>query len=192
MYLVSLVMWIPHIVSYLLGTLPCNFQENLPYFNSTFSLLAKEDQDGPVSLTWLPDKFESNGLSVQKKKFNIDFQDGCHLWFPIRIILATVDIQSPRYVQWGLSQLSFWFREKVQNRFWTWLLGRPSWISDKNDFSNVWSTSHPDISYQISSQWAFLFRKRLYCTDWVRSLYANSIFMYFCIKSSIGTQGEVG
>ena len=31
----------------------------------------------------------------------------------------------------------------------------------------------------------------LWCIDWVGSLYANRIFMYFCIKSSIGTQGEV-
>ena len=27
--------------------------------------------------------------------------------------------------------------------------------------------------------------------DWVGSLYANRFFMYLCIKSSIGTQGEV-
>ena len=33
--------------------------------------------------------FESVGLSVQEKKFNIDFQDDVHLGFPIRTILAT-------------------------------------------------------------------------------------------------------
>ena len=37
--------------------------------------------------------FESIGLSVQEKKFNIDFQDGGHPGFPIRIILATFDLQ---------------------------------------------------------------------------------------------------
>ena len=39
--------------------------------------------------------FESNGLSVQEKKFNIhvDFQDGGHLGFLIRMILATSDLQ---------------------------------------------------------------------------------------------------
>ena len=31
----------------------------------------------------------------------------------------------------------------------------------------------------------------LWCIDWVGSLYANRIFMYLCIKSSIGTQGEL-
>ena len=30
------------------------------------------------------------------------------------------------------------------------------------------------------------------CNDCVESLYANQSFMYFCIKSSIETQGEVG
>ena len=38
--------------------------------------------------------FESVGLSVQKKKINIDFQDGGHLGFLIRMILATFDLQA--------------------------------------------------------------------------------------------------
>ena len=33
--------------------------------------------------------FEAVGISAQKKKFNIDFQDGGHLGFPIRTILVT-------------------------------------------------------------------------------------------------------
>ena len=36
------------------------------------------------------------GLSIQEKKFKIDFQDvncGSHLGFPIRMILATFDLQ---------------------------------------------------------------------------------------------------
>ena len=36
----------------------------------------------------LPTSFESIGLSVQKKKGKIDFQDGRHLGFPIGTILA--------------------------------------------------------------------------------------------------------
>ena len=32
----------------------------------------------------------------------------------------------------------------------------------------------------------------LWCIYWVGNLYANRIFMYFCIKSSIGAQDEVG
>ena len=37
--------------------------------------------------------FESVGIWVQEKKFNIDFQDGGHLGFPIRMILASFDLQ---------------------------------------------------------------------------------------------------
>ena len=36
---------------------------------------------------------ESIGLSVQEKKLNIDFQDGGHLGFLIRTILAIFDLQ---------------------------------------------------------------------------------------------------
>ena len=37
--------------------------------------------------------FESTGLLVQEKNFNIDFQDVEHLGFPIRIVLTTFDQQ---------------------------------------------------------------------------------------------------
>ena len=53
----------------------------------------QEGHDGPVLLTWLPNKCESIGLSIQEKKLNIDFQDGVHLGFPIRMILVTFDLQ---------------------------------------------------------------------------------------------------
>ena len=72
----------------------------------------QEGQDGPVSLTWLPDKFVSVGLSVQEKKFNIEFQDGGHLGFPIRTILATFDLQATSIFPWSLSQLPFWVKRK--------------------------------------------------------------------------------
>ena len=37
--------------------------------------------------------FKSIDLLFQEKKFNIDFQDGYNLGFPIRVILATSDLQ---------------------------------------------------------------------------------------------------
>ena len=37
-----------------------------------------------------------------------------------------------------------------------------------------------------------IFMFSLLCIDWVGSLYANQIFICLCIKSSIGTQGEIG
>ena len=50
--------------------------------------------------------------------------------------------------------------EEVKNRFSRWLPWRPSWISNQNDFSQFQSISHPDASYQVSSQLAFGFRRR--------------------------------
>ena len=63
----------------------------------------------------------------------IDFQDGGHLGFPIGTILAIFDLQvilmlpSKFGVNWP-----FGSREEAKNRFSRW---RPSWISDRNDFS---------------------------------------------------------
>ena len=49
--------------------------------------------------------------------------------------------------------------EKVQNRLSTWLLGLPSGILIRITLAIFLSTNHPDTSYQILSQWAFLFRR---------------------------------
>ena len=49
---------------------------------------------------------------------------------------------------------------EVKNRFSRWLPWRPSWISNRNDFSQFQSISHPDASYEVSSQLAFGFRRR--------------------------------
>ena len=73
-------------------------------------------------------------------------------------ILAIIDLQvtltlpTTFQVHW-----TFGSGEEVKNRF-----SRlpASWISDLNDFSYFWSTSHPDASYRVSSQLAFRFRKR--------------------------------
>ena len=51
-------------------------------------------------------------------------------------------------------------REEAKNRFSRWLSRPPSWISDWNDFSYVWSISHPNASYHVWSQLAFGFRRR--------------------------------
>ena len=56
------------------------------------------------------------------------------------------------------------------------------------------SLAYSRISHEYSSLFIivinFYFMFSLWCIDWV-DLYANRICMYFCIKSSIGTQGEV-
>ena len=101
---------------------------------------------------------ESIGLSVQEKKRKIDFQYGGHLGFPISRILAIFDLQvtpmppSKFGVNWPFGS---W--ERAKHRFSRW---RPSWISDRHDFSYFWSISHPDASLQAYSQLAFPFRRR--------------------------------
>ena len=56
--------------------------------------------------------FESIGLSVQKKKGKIDFQDGRHLGFPIGTILAIfISTSHPDASYQFSNQLALWFRE---------------------------------------------------------------------------------
>ena len=86
-----------------------------------------------------PTKFGVNwllGLGVEAK---IDFQDGGnggHLGFPISTILAIFDLQvilmlpSKFGVNWP-----FGLGEEAKNRFSRWRPWRPSWISDRHDFS---------------------------------------------------------
>ena len=40
--------------------------------------------------------------------------------------------------------------EEAKNRFSRWRPWRPSWISDRHDFSYFWSTSPPDASYHVN------------------------------------------
>ena len=64
----------------------------------------------------LPMNFESIALSVQQKKFKIDFQDGRHgrnLWFPIRTIWAMFWSKSHSDASYQVSsQLAFQFRSR--------------------------------------------------------------------------------
>ena len=58
-------------------------------------ILMKVNKRAKTTLYRSPDyqeSFKSIGLSI-KEKFNIDFLDGGHLKFPIRMILATFDLQ---------------------------------------------------------------------------------------------------
>ena len=82
---------------------------------------------------------ESIGLSVQEKKRKIDFQDGCnggHLGFPIGTILAIFNLQVTPMLpgKFGVN-LPFGSGEEAKNKFSRWLTWRPSWISDRIDFS---------------------------------------------------------
>ena len=128
--------------------------------------------------------FKSIGLSVQKKKGKIDFQEGRHLGFPIGTILAIfISTSHPNPSYQFSNQLALWFRkisekksfkmaammaildfrskqfklldlqvtqmlptkfrikwpfssgEAAKYRYSVWLSWRPSWISDRDDFS---------------------------------------------------------
>ena len=64
----------------------------------------------------------------------------------------------------------------------------PPWFNYWFSYTLAYST----ISHEYSSLFIIvinlIFMFSLWCIDWVGSLYANRIFMYFCIKSSIGTR----
>ena len=79
---------------------------------------------------------ESVGLSVQEKKRKIDFQDGHHLGLPIGTILAIFDLQVTTMLpsKFGVNW-PFGSGEEEKKRFSRWLPWRPSWISDRHDFS---------------------------------------------------------
>ena len=62
-------------------------------------------------------KFESFGLSVEKKSFEIDFQDGGHLGFPIGVILVTFDLQVAPILRTKFRVYWPFGSEEVQNRF---------------------------------------------------------------------------
>ena len=72
--------------------------------------------------------------------------------------------------------------------FW---LGSP-WFNYWFSFTLAYSRISHEYSSLIIIVINLIFMFSLWRIDWVGSLYANRIFIYFCIKSSIGTQGEVG
>ena len=76
------------------------------------------------------------GIYVEEEKRKIDVQDrghGGHLGFAIGTILAVFDLQVVPILptKFGVNWL-FGSGEEVPNKFWRW---RPSWISDRNNFS---------------------------------------------------------
>ena len=83
-------------------------------------------------------------------------------WRPsLSTILAISDLQVTLMLpsKFGFN-LPFGSGEEAKNRFSRWLPWRPSWISDRHNFSYFLSISHPNASYQVWSQLAFGFRSR--------------------------------
>ena len=97
-----------------------------------------------------PNKFQ---LKVQEKMSFKDFQEGrhsCHLGYRNGTILAVlnphVTVMPP--IKFGLIRLTV-------GDPW-----RPSWISERNDFSNSESLCHCDTSHQVSAQSDLRFGRR--------------------------------
>ena len=97
----------------------------------------------------LPSNFGVNwhfGSGEEAKK---DFQDGGnsgHLGFPISTILAIFDLQVTPMLPSNFGVIWPGSGEEAKNRFSRWRPWWPSWISDRQDFSYFWSTSHPNAS----------------------------------------------
>ena len=103
----------------------------------------------------LPTKFGVNrllGLGEEKKN-----RFSRYLGFPIGTIFAIFIYKLPRCFLPSLESTGL--SEEAKNRFSWWRLWRPSWISDRNEFSYFWSISHPNVSYQVSSQLAQVCRR---------------------------------
>ena len=84
----------------------------------------------------LPTKFRVNWPFCSGEEAKIGFQDGHHLGFPIGTILAIFDLQvSPMFPTKFKVNKPFRSGEEAKNRFSRWPSWRPSWISDRNDFS---------------------------------------------------------
>ena len=113
----------------------------------------------------LPTKFQVSWPFSSGGKRKIAFQDGGHgghLGFPIGMFSIIFNLQ----VTWcilpsfkSIIEWLFYSREETKyifkNNPW-----RSSWISDRNDCSWFWFTSHLDASYQVSSHLAFRIRRR--------------------------------
>ena len=75
----------------------------------------KPNKRAKIALYRSPDyqtSFESIGLSVQKKKVNIEFQDGSHLGFPREWFKLPLIYKSPWYFQWSLESIGLLLQDK--------------------------------------------------------------------------------
>ena len=89
-------------------------------------------------------------------KYNKHKQDGSHLGFPIRMILATVDLQVTSILPMNFESISsFGSGEKVQNKFSRW----PPWpqfgISYRNDLSYFDLQVTPMLPTKFRVNWPF-------------------------------------
>ena len=105
--------------------------------------------------------FESTGLSVQKKKRKIEFSRWPPSWISNWNDFSYFYIyKSSRCFLQIFNSAGPLVQENKRKKVSRSPLWRPSWNSDPNNLNCFRSTSHPNASYQVSSQMAFQFRRR--------------------------------
>ena len=106
---------------------------------------------------YLP-SFKSIDLLVQEKRRKIDFQDGhhgSHLGISIGTILAVFIYKSPQVSSFIPSFKSTGHLVQEKKRKKDAKMLQPSWISDQNDFSFFWCTSHLMLPTKFQVNWPF-------------------------------------
>ena len=119
-----------------------------------------------MSLRCLPSSFGSIGPMVWEDMSFEEFQDGRHgslLAYRNGRILVILNlcIAPMPPIKFQLNQ-TYGLGGDVVWRISRWLPRQPSWISERNDFSNSESLCHCDASHQDSAQSDLLFG-RIYC-----------------------------
>ena len=93
-------------------------------------------------------------------KYNKNKQDGSHLGFPIRMILATVDLQVTSILLMNFESIALSVQEKkFKTDFQDGRHGCNLGFPIGTTLATFISTSHPNASYQFSNQLALWFRK---------------------------------
>ena len=132
----------------------------------------------------LPTKFRVSWPFGSGEEEQIRPKYGGHPGFGIGMILAVFDLQVALILQTKfLVNGPFGSGEEAQNRLSSW---RPSWISNRNDFSYFWSTGHLDASYLaqgcrsrllkqvVDAAWGSMYEGRWTLTDHNSSPWAHS------------------
>ena len=114
-----------------------------------------------ISPRYLPSSFGSTWLTVWKEIWFEKFQDGDHLGHWNRRILAILNfhITPMPPIMFKLNQ-TYPSVADVIWRFSKWLPWWPSWLSERNHFSNSKSPCCPDAYHQVSSPSDLLFGSR--------------------------------
>ena len=112
-------------------------------------------------MRYITTKFQVNWPLVQEKR-KIYFQDGCHgghLGFLIQKILAIFYLQVTLMLPFEfLVNWPFSSGEEVKAKFLRWPPWQQSWISGQILAIPIYN--HLDVSYQVSCQLAFWFRRK--------------------------------